>query len=80
MVQIKGSVIQETINQIKNRAGEDAFQKILALLDEETRNVLKEKSTPLPGTPWIFSLVFWSWKFVCSPTEEKRWSRAARKR
>jgi hypothetical protein len=39
MVQIKGSVIQETINQIKNRAGEDAFQKILALLDEETRNV-----------------------------------------
>lgn len=41
MVQIKGSAIQETINQIKKRAGEDAFQKILALLDEEARNVLK---------------------------------------
>ena len=41
MVQIKGSAIQETINQIKNRAGEDAFQKILALLDEEARNVFK---------------------------------------
>jgi hypothetical protein len=41
VVQIKGSAIQETINQIKNRAGEDAFQKILALLDEEARNVFK---------------------------------------
>jgi hypothetical protein len=41
MVQIKGSAIQETINQIKRRSGEDAFQKILALLDEETRNVFK---------------------------------------
>lgn len=41
MVQIKGSAIQETINQVKRRAGEEAFQKILALLDEETRNVLK---------------------------------------
>jgi hypothetical protein len=41
MAQIKGSAIQETINQIKGRAGEDAFQKIVALLDEETRNVFK---------------------------------------
>ena len=39
MVQIKGSAIQETINQIKRRAGEDAFQKILGLLDEEARKV-----------------------------------------
>jgi hypothetical protein len=41
MVQIKGSAILETINQVKRRAGEEAFQKILALLDEETRNAFK---------------------------------------
>jgi hypothetical protein len=39
MVQIKGSAIKETIDQIKSRAGEGAFQKILGLLDEETRKV-----------------------------------------
>ncbi len=27
MVQIKGSAIKETINQIKSRAGEEALQK-----------------------------------------------------
>ena len=41
MAQIKGSAIQETINQIKNRSGEETFQKILGLLDEATRNVFK---------------------------------------
>ena len=39
MVQIKGSGIKETIDQIKARAGEPAFQKILTLLDDETRAV-----------------------------------------
>src|ERR1700676_3527784 len=39
MVQIKGSAIKETIDQIKSRAGEAAFQRILGLLDEETRKV-----------------------------------------
>jgi hypothetical protein len=39
MVQIKGSAIKETIEQIKSRAGEDAFQKILGELDNETRKV-----------------------------------------
>jgi hypothetical protein len=43
MVQIKGSAIQETINQVKRRSGEDAFQKILELLDEEARNVFKSE-------------------------------------
>jgi hypothetical protein len=43
MVQIKGSAILETINQIKRRSGEDAFQKILALLDEETRKAFKSE-------------------------------------
>src|SRR5580704_16211049 len=41
MVQIKGSAIKETIEQIKSRAGEAAFQKILGLLDEETRKVFE---------------------------------------
>jgi len=39
MVQIKGSAIKETINQIKARSGEDALQKILGLLDEEARTI-----------------------------------------
>lgn len=39
MVRIKGSAIKETINQIKSRSGEDALQKILGLLDEETRTI-----------------------------------------
>ncbi|HKN74486.1 MAG TPA: hypothetical protein VJW94_04860 [Candidatus Acidoferrum sp.] len=41
MVQIKGSAIKETIEQIKSRAGEAAFQKILGLLDDQTRKVLE---------------------------------------
>src|SRR5216683_2868778 len=41
MVQIKGSAIKETIEQIKRRSGEDAFQKILGLLDEETRKIFE---------------------------------------
>jgi hypothetical protein len=43
MVQIKGSAIQETINQVKRRSGEDAFKKILGLLDEEARDVFKNE-------------------------------------
>jgi len=39
MVQIKGSAIKETINQIKNRAGEEALKKIFGLLDDETRKM-----------------------------------------
>jgi hypothetical protein len=43
MVQIKGSAIKETISQIKSRAGEQAFQKILGLLDEETRTICQNE-------------------------------------
>jgi hypothetical protein len=39
MVLIKGSGIKEAITQIKTRAGEAAFQKILGFLDEETRKI-----------------------------------------
>src|SRR5271157_3135986 len=41
MVQIKGSAIKETIQQVKTRAGEAAFQKILGQLDEETRKIFE---------------------------------------
>jgi hypothetical protein len=41
MVQIKGSVIQETITQVKRRSGDDALKKILNLLDKETRKVFE---------------------------------------
>lgn len=41
MVQIKGSAIKETIAQIKHRSGEAALQKILGLLDEETRKIFE---------------------------------------
>ena len=43
MVQIKGSAIKETINQIQSRAGEEALQKILGLLDEETRTICQNE-------------------------------------
>ena len=46
MVQIKGSAIKETINQIKSRAGEEALQKILGLLDEETRAICQNEIFP----------------------------------
>ena len=39
MVQIKGSAIQGTINQIKSRAGDDALDKILGLLDDDAKKV-----------------------------------------
>jgi hypothetical protein len=37
MVQIKGSAVKETLDQIKTRVSEEAFQTVLGLLDEETR-------------------------------------------
>ena len=43
MMQIKGSAIKETINQIKSRSGEEAFQKILGLLDQETRTICQKE-------------------------------------
>ena len=41
MVQIKGATIKETVTQIKTRAGDQAFQKILGLLDEDTRGMFE---------------------------------------
>jgi hypothetical protein len=39
MVQIKRSAIQETINQVLRRSGEEALKKILALLARRTTRV-----------------------------------------
>jgi hypothetical protein len=41
MVQIKGSAIKETIDQVKRRSGDAAFQKIIGLLDDETRKIFE---------------------------------------
>lgn len=41
MVQIKGATIKETIDQIKRRAGDQAFQNVLGLLDEHTRQIFE---------------------------------------
>lgn len=41
MVQIKGATIRETVTQIKTRAGDQAFQKILGFLDEPTRKIFE---------------------------------------
>jgi len=43
MVQIKGSAIQDTINQILRRSGDDALQKILDQLDNEARAVFQNE-------------------------------------
>ena len=51
MVQIKGSAIKETIDQIKSRAGEEALQKILCLLDEETRTICQNEIFPSSWYP-----------------------------
>jgi hypothetical protein len=41
VVQIKGSAIKETIEQVKHRAGEPALRKILDLLSQEDRTILQ---------------------------------------
>jgi hypothetical protein len=43
MVQIKGSAVKETIDQIKTRAGEAAFQRVLECLDPETRKMFESE-------------------------------------
>jgi hypothetical protein len=41
MVQIKGATIKEAVTQIKRHAGDQAFQKILGFLDEDTRKIFE---------------------------------------
>ena len=41
MVQIKGATIREAVTQIKTHAGDQAFQKILGFLDEDTRKIFE---------------------------------------
>lgn len=80
MVQIKGATIKETIDQIKRRAGDQAFQKVLGLLDEHTRQIFEAKSSPLPGIRWMTIFDSLRSKFGCSRMAEKKQSRAARRR
>jgi hypothetical protein len=39
MVQIKGTAVLDTIRLVKERAGENGYNKVVGLLDEETRKV-----------------------------------------
>ena len=41
MIQIKGTAVQDTIKQIKSRAGDDALNKILGLLDPDSRKLFE---------------------------------------
>jgi len=43
MVQIKGSGIKETVDQIKANVSKEIFQKILGLLDDETRRLCENE-------------------------------------
>ena len=41
MVQIKGTALKEAVEQVKAHAGPDAFEKILELLDAESRKIIE---------------------------------------
>jgi hypothetical protein len=41
MVQIKGATIKEAVTEIKTHAGDQAFQKVLGFLDEDTRRIFE---------------------------------------
>jgi hypothetical protein len=49
MVQIKGSIVLDTVRAIKTRAGEEAYAKIISLLKDETRKVFE---TELFSSTW----------------------------
>jgi eukaryotic-like serine/threonine-protein kinase len=51
MVQIKGATIKETVTQIKTRAGDQAFQNILGLLDKDTRKIFEGEIFPSSWYP-----------------------------
>lgn len=44
MVQIKGSSVLETVQAIKKRVGDAAFDKIVSLLDDDARAPLVARS------------------------------------
>jgi hypothetical protein len=41
MVRIKGATIKEAVTEIKTHAGDQAFQKVLGFLDEDTRRIFE---------------------------------------
>lgn len=44
MVEIKGSVILDTIKAVKFKYGEEVFKKVLDLLDKETKQIFEKKA------------------------------------
>jgi hypothetical protein len=46
MIEIKGSAVLETVQAVKRRAGQDAYEKIIGLLDPETRKVFQAEISP----------------------------------
>jgi hypothetical protein len=43
MIEIKGSAVLDTVLAIKRRAGEDAYMKIVGMLDAETKKVFQSE-------------------------------------
>lgn len=44
MVEIKGSVILDTIKAVKLKYGEEVFERVLDLLDKETKQIFEKKA------------------------------------
>lgn len=49
MVEIKGAVIKDAINDVKNRNGDQVYNTIISQLDEQTRQLFKK---PISDTGW----------------------------
>lgn len=49
MVEIKGSVILDSITGIKRRDGEQAYEELVALLDEDTKRMFQ---SVISGSSW----------------------------
>jgi hypothetical protein len=49
MIEIKGSAVLETVQAIKHRAGQPAYEKIADLLDPETKKIFQ---TPISTSSW----------------------------
>jgi hypothetical protein len=68
MVQIKGSAIKETIDQIRSRAEEAALQKILGLSTKKRARLAKAKSLLSTGTRSTSSYALSKSRFAFLPT------------
>ncbi len=46
MPQIKGTAVLDTVQQVQKRAGDPAYQKVVGLLDDETRKIFQNQISP----------------------------------